>query len=324
MKVSNETKVGALTVVAVVMLILGYNYLKGNEIFSTTSTYYAVYDNVDGLTPSNAVVIQGYKVGQVKKVIYRPDKKLVVVLEVNSDLQISKKDSCKIVATDIFQNKAIELTTSHQGELAKSGDTLVAYLKPGIGDQISAVVGPMKAKTEKFILAIDSMIGNFSSQLSKGNSGDLKQSLVTLKSTLQSLNNTAAGMDRMLNSESSKFNQILAHVESITRKLHDNASTIDRIMKNTAKITDSLAAADLKTTVNNAKDAVKAVTVMLDKINRGEGSMGLLLSDNRLYDNLKSSSESLDKLLIDLKQNPKRYLHFSVFGRKEKAPKKTP
>jgi phospholipid/cholesterol/gamma-HCH transport system substrate-binding protein len=320
-KVTNETKVGALTVIAIVLLILGYNYLKGNEIFSSTNTYFAVYDNVDGLTPSNAVMMQGLKVGQVRKVTYRADKKLIVLIEINSDLKLTKQDTCKIVATDIFQNKAIELTTSHIGEPAQNGDTLVAYLKPGIGDQISAVVGPIKAKTEKFILAIDSMIGSFSSQLSTGNSGDLKASLLTLKSTLQALNNTAAGMDRMLNSDASKFNQILAHVEGITRKLHDNASTIDKVMKNMAKISDSLAGADLKTTVNNAKDAVKAVTVLLDKINKGEGSVGLLLNDNKLYDNLKSSGENLDKLLIDLKAHPKRYIHFSVFGKKDKATK---
>ncbi len=319
MKISNETKVGALTVIAVIMLILGYNYLKGNELFSTTNTYYAIYDNVDGLTPSNAVMLQGLKVGQVRKVTYRDDKKLVVVIEINSDLKIGKLDSFKIVAMDIFQNKAIEITTSHMGPPAVNGDTLIAYLKPGITDQISAVVGPIKAKTEKFILAIDSMIGGFSSQISSGNGGELKQSLLTLKNTLQALNNTASGMDHLLNSDASKFNQILAHVEGITRKLHDNANTLDKIMKNVAQITDSLAASDLKTTINNAKDAVKTVATLLEKINKGEGTMGLLINDTKLYDNLKASSESLDKLLIDLKAHPRRYIHFSVFGKKDKA-----
>lgn len=316
MKISNETKVGALTVIAIVMLILGYNYLKGNELFSSTNTYYAVYDNVDGLTPSNAVMVQGLKVGQVRKVSYRPDKKLVVMIEINSDLQLSKLDSCKIMSTDIFQNKAIEITTSHIGELAHNGDTLVAYLKPGISDQISAVVGPIKAKTEKFILAIDSMIGNFSNQISKTNGGELKQSLITLKNTLQSLNNTASGMDHMLNSDASKFNQILAHVEGITQKLHDNAGTLDKVMKNMAKITDSLAASDIKTTINNAKDAVKSVTILLDKINKGQGTIGLLVNDSTLYNNLKKSSEDLDNLILDVKAHPKRYIHFSLFGKK--------
>ncbi len=317
MKISNETKVGALTVIAIVMLFLGYNYLKGNELFSSTNTYYAIYDNIDGLTPSNAVMVQGFKVGQVRKVSYRPDKKLVVTIEINSDLTLSRLDSCKIVATDIFQNKAIELTTSHLGEPAQNGDTLVAYLKPGIGDQISAVFGPIKAKTEKFIIAIDSMIGSVSGAISGGGSGDLKQSLMALKKTLESLNHTAAGMDQMLNSDASKFNQILGHVEAITRKLHDNAGNLDKIMKNMALITDSLAASSLKTTINNAQEAVKSVTILLEKINKGEGTMGLLINDTKLYDNLKKSSESLDKLLVDLKEHPKRYIHFSVFGKKK-------
>jgi len=321
-KISNETKVGSLTVIAIVMLILGYNYLKGNELFSTTNTYFAIYDNVDGLTPSNAVMIQGLKVGQVRKVTYRPDKKLVVMIEINSDLQLNKLDSCKIVATDIFQNKAIEITTSHLGDIAQNGDTLVAYLKPGIADQISAVFGPIKAKTEKFILAIDSMIGSFTSEISPGNAGQLKQSLVTLKNTLLALNHTASGMDNMLNSDASKFNQILAHVEGITRKLHDNANTLEKVMKNMAKITDSLAASDLKTTIHNANDAVKSVTLLLDKINKGEGTIGLLVNDTKLYDNLRKSSENLDKLLVDLKEHPKRYVQISVFGKKEKKPAK--
>ncbi len=321
MKISNETKVGALTVIAVVMLILGYNYLKGNELFSSTHTYYAIYDNVDGLTPSNAVMVQGLKVGQVRKVSYRQDKKLVVMIEINSDLKLTRMDSCKIVPADIFQNKIIEITTSHIGDLAQNGDTLIAYLKPGITDQISAVVGPIKIKTEKFIVAIDSMIGNFSTQLSNANGGDLKQSLVTLKNTLKALSNTASGMDHLLNSDASKFNQILAHVEGITRKLHDNAGTLDKVMKNMAKITDSLAASDIKTTINNAKDAVKSVTILLDKINKGQGTMGLLINDTLLYNNLKKSSASLDSFLIDLKAHPKRYIYFTVFGKKEKKVK---
>jgi phospholipid/cholesterol/gamma-HCH transport system substrate-binding protein len=319
-KVSNETKVGALTAIAITLLILGYNFLKGNDLFSSTKTFCAVYNNVDGLTKSNAVVINGFKVGQV--LVVRPmnenDMRLYVEFEVRNDLKIAAFDSATIAASDLFGTKAIILSNCRQGGLAADGDTLFGYLKPSLTDAISNAMAPIKAKTEKLMGIIDSIAVSLKGSIGGKTSKDISASFEDIRQTLANLRSISSNLDKVVGSDASKLNQILANVASITKNLKDNNDVITKSLKNVKMMTDSLAASDLKTTINETKRAMTELNQVMHKINSGEGSIGLLINDKKLYDNLQKSSEDLDKLIIDLKQNPKRYVSFSIFGGKKK------
>ncbi len=322
MKISNETKVGSFTAIVITMLVLGYNFLKGNDVFSRTNFYYAIYDNVDGLTTSNAVKLNGLKVGQVKEVTIRPDFTLLVRFEIRADLPISKYDTANIVATDLFGTKALVLTNCRQQPLANENDTINGILKPGMMQALGDAMGPVKAKTTELLLVIDSVAKSLKETLgSKGNS-DLAASLADIRATIGNLKTMSGSLSSLVGEENSRLNQILGNVASISKNLKDNNEVLSKTMKNMKSITDSLAATDLKNTIAQTRNTLAGLNEVIKKINSGEGSLGLLVNDKKLYDNLQNTAADLDKLVIDLKANPKRYVHISVFGGKEKKSKK--
>lgn len=317
MKISNETKVGALTTVAITVLILGYNFLKGNDLFSSTSKYYAKYSHVDGLAVSNPVILNGVKVGQVKKLTFNEDQSLVVEIEVRSDLKLTLEDSAQILNDNLlFGTKAIVLTTSHRGKDASSGDTLRSFITPSLAEQVGGVMNPVKKKVNALVHLLDSMAEKLSAQLKSAGTSDLQKSMTDVKSAIQSFRNTIQGFDKLVNDDASKLNHILAHVESITLNLKKNSAQLEAIIKNSRQISDSLASSNLKSTVEQAQKSLAEVSMIMQKINQGQGSLGLLVNDKALYDNLRKSSEDLDKLIVDLKKNPHRYVHISLIGRK--------
>lgn len=320
-KVSNEAKVGALTALAITILLLGFNFLKGNDLFSSSRIFYAVYDDVDGLTKSNAVVINGYKVGQVTLVQMLPDKKLLVAFELKSDIHISKFDTSKIMANDLFNTKVIRLSNCNLQPEAQEHDTLVAFLQPGMGKMITDALSPLKAKIEKLIVVIDSAASGIKGSMTGANGDDLTKSINDLKQTLSNLKDMSASLSSLVGDEKSKFNQILSNVASITKNFKDNNDLLSKTLKNVKNITDSLAAADFKKTIEETKNVMAGLNATVKKINNGEGSLGLLINDKKLYDNLQKSTDDLDKLLIDMKASPSRYVHFSLFGKKEKKKK---
>lgn len=322
MKISNETKVGAFTAIVITMLVLGYNFLKGNDLFSRTNFYYAIYENVDGLTTSNAVKLNGLKVGQVKEVTIRPDFTLLVKFEIRADLPISKYDTASIVATDLFGTKSLVLTNCRQQPLAKENDTLNGWLKPGMMQALGDAMGPVKAKTTELLAVIDSIAKSLKGTLGSKGNNDLAASLADIRITIANLKTMSGSLNSLVGEENSRLNQILGNVASISKNLKDNNEVLSKTMKNMKVITDSLAATDLKNTIAQTRNTMAGLNEVIKKINSGEGSLGLLVNDKKLYDNLQNTAADLDKLVIDLKANPKRYMHISVFGGKEKKPKK--
>lgn len=321
MKISNETKIGILAAITITTLILGYNYLMGRSLFSSNHEFVAVYDNIDGLTPSNPVMLNGYKVGSVKSIKLRPDLKLIVTIEVDNNIPIAKNGIAKISNNDIFGGKAI-LIEIGSGDLAMSGDTLTSILELSLTKSVSNLLNPVRDKTEKLLASIDTLATNITKIFNPSTNNDIKRSFSDLSGIIANFKETSIKLDKLVGDQNARLNKIFEHVESITRNFRDNNAVLSDALKNIRNITDSLAASDLKTTVNNAKNAINQLNQVLEKINKGEGSLGLLINDKKLYENLQKSSDDLDKLLIDLKEHPKRYLSFSVFGGKDKTKKK--
>ncbi len=311
-KLSNEIKVGILVTIAIAALLWGLNYLKGQDIFASNNDYYAVYDNVNGLVATNAIILNGYKVGQVAGLKFLPDHsgRMLATFRVKSDVFIPKDATARIVSSDLFGSRAVEIVLGVSPDPAADGDTLIPDIQPTLGSQIL----PVKDKAEQLIVSIDSLSVAIREILNPQTRKNLTEAIEGLHKTVANLEHASGSIDHLVSSDQSKLNRILANVESISMNLKNNNEKIARILKNLSQLSDTLVRAQVASAVNNANKALAEAAAVIAKINKGQGSLGLLLNNDSLYKNLNNSAADLDKLLIDLKANPKRYVSISVFG----------
>lgn len=305
---SKEVKVGLTVVLALVALIWGLNYLKGTDLFTSTNNYYAVYSNVGGLVKSNPVVLNGFKIGQVDKIEFMEDKsgRMVVTLLVNDDVFIPKAAIANISSSDLLGGKAIEIIYTDDKTPSRNNDTLKSSIDGSLTEQIK----PFKDKAESLVVSLDSLSHALSLTLNDGARGSLQR-------TIANLEKASTGFNDLVSNQQSKLRLMLNNVEQISYGIKNNMDEFDQIIKNFATMSDTLAKANLASTLANANKALAETNQIMAKINKGEGSLGLLLNNDSLYNNLNSTAANLDKLLIDFKANPKRYVHFSVFGKKQ-------
>lgn len=313
MKLSNEAKIGILLTATLALFIWGLNYLKGRDLFTSRVRYFAVYDQVDGLVSSNPVFMNGFRIGIVNDISFSDDKsgRLVATLLIDKDVYISRNSVARIFSTDLIGTKAMRIDLGNSTEQLQNGDTLTSGVESSFAQQFGQEVGPIKDKTERLIVSIDSLTSHMRKALNEENRSKLTGSLSHLESSL-------AGLDRMINNEQSKFNKMIGNASAIVENINTHEAEISSILSNINQLSDTLAAIGFKETVASAGHAIDQLNLVLDRINKGEGTLGQLVGNDSLYQNLESSANNLDSLLIDLKAHPKRYLHFSVFGRKEK------
>lgn len=313
MKLSNEAKIGILLTATLALFIWGLNYLKGRDLFTSRVRYFAVYDQVDGLVSSNPVFMNGFRIGIVNDISFSDDKsgRLVATLLIDKDVYISRNSVARIFSTDLIGTKAMRIDLGNSTEQLQNGDTLTSGVESSFAQQFGQEVGPIKDKTERLIVSIDSLTSHMRKALNEENRSKLTGSLSHLESSL-------AGLDRMINNEQSKFNKMIGNASAIVENINTHEAEISSILSNINQLSDTLAAIGFKETVASAGHAIDQLNLVLDRINKGKGTLGQLVGNDSLYQNLESSANNLDSLLIDLKAHPKRYLHFSVFGRKEK------
>jgi phospholipid/cholesterol/gamma-HCH transport system substrate-binding protein len=312
-KFSNEAKVGILVTVALAALLWGLNYLKGKDVFTSRNTYYAVYDNVDGLVKSNPVFMNGFRIGIVNAIDFMPDKsgKLLVTLKIDRHVFVSKDAIAKIFNSDLIGTKAMRIDLGASLTPANDDDTLFSELESGLAQQLGKQVGPIKDKTEHLIVSLDSVVQMMHVMFDPATQNNLK-------SGIGHLNNSLASIDHMVSDDNGKLQLMISNINSITGNLKSNQQQINNILNNISKVSDSLAAANFAETIRKADEVLAQSQEMLTKINQGKGSLGKMVNDQQLYDNLTATSHDLDELMKDLKANPKRYVHFSVFGKKSK------
>ncbi len=314
MTVSNETKVGALAAVAITALVLGYSFLKGNKLFQEEQVYYAIYDKVQGLTSSNHVQINGLKVGRVKNMKLMRDNKegVVVSFYLEKDIKIPKNTVAEIISSDLLGEKAIRLKLGDSKKLAKTGDTLVTAVQPDLSESVRQEVLPVKLKAEQLLSSLDSVATIVQYLLDKKTRNNIRRSLSDVQHAVDNFNRTSVRLDTMVREESKRLKKIFKNVASITNNLKKNNKKVNRLLSNLSQVSDSLKRANIKSTINNAESAISDFATTMDKINKGKGSLGKLTQDEELYNNLNKSARSLDELLNDLKQNPDRYVNFSI------------
>lgn len=314
-RIRTEVKVGVIALITIGAFIWGYYFLKGKDLFKSEDIYYAVYPNVNGLAESSPVIINGMKVGLVRDVRFVNDtnRSIFVTFSLPMGHKVPLMTVAEIYSLDLMGSKGIRLILYDTNAYHSPGDTLLMGLEQDLKEQVSAQVLPLKLKAEELLKSIDSVMIVIQYILNENARDNLAKTFTSIKKTIQNLEHASIALDTLMQNEKSKLSRIFSNIESISANLRNNNDQLSKAISNFADISDSLAQSDLKNTIYNANKALTDANVILDKIKRGEGTMGMLLNNDSLYNNLERASLNLDKLLQDMRENPKRYLHFSIF-----------
>jgi phospholipid/cholesterol/gamma-HCH transport system substrate-binding protein len=326
MKLGKEIRTGLYFLLVIALFIYGYNLLKGRNMFSRYVEFYAEYENVDGLLQSNPVVVNGFAIGQVEKIMMKNDNSGKVVVKMvtrASEFDIPKNSIARIISSDLLGSKAIEIIASKETEYIDNGDTLKSEIQASLTDEVNRQVLPLKNKAEDLISSIDSLVSSLRAivKTDEAASKEVSSTFQSIGNSVKSLEKTTKEVEILVTEQRKKLSKIIENVESISSNFEKNNESLSKIMKNMESITDSLVKANVTETVNNASKAMSEASEIMDKINKGEGSIGLLINDDKLYKDLDESAVALEKLLTDMRLNPKRYVQFSVFGGKDKSSK---
>ncbi|MGA2405566.1 MAG: MlaD family protein [Bacteroidales bacterium] len=310
-KISNEVKVGATALLTIVVFVWLFNFLKGKDFLKSTAIYYSVYDKVGGLAESSPVEINGYKVGVVRSVdfIDAESGRLLVVFSVNKNFKLPKNTVAEIVPISLLGGMKVQFVYGKGPGTYSEDDTIPGRLAESLVDKVETEFLPVKEKISNLIVVLDSVISSVNEVLN----ADFKKEL---SGTLANLNSTTASLDKILSSKEKELKATIDNVNKFTQMLSDNSGKMNKTFNNLESITDTIAAADVYKSVSNLKTSLEKASLLMDNMNKGKGSAGQFLTNDTLYTNLTSSLESLNLLLKDMKTNPKRYVHFSIFGKK--------
>jgi len=307
--IRKEFKIGLLITASLAALLWGLNYLKGKDVFTSRNKYYALYDQVDGLVKSNPVFMNGFRIGIVNDITFSDDRsgRLLVTLLIDRDVFVPSNSVARIYSVDLIGTKALKIEPGLSTSPINEGDTLKAELEIGIAGQVA----PIKDKTERLIESMDSLARSINRVLDQ-------QARQQLSSGLEHLEHILQEADELISDPKSDLNRTLSNTEAMTAGLREGNDDLQKILHNLASVTDTLAASGIGATIENLDSTLTETRILLKMIREGEGSLGRIVNDDSLYNNLNSASRNLELLLNDMKQNPRRYLHFSVFSRKEK------
>lgn len=318
MKISREFYIGVLVVVSIAVLYMGVNYLKGVNLFLKQQKFYAVYENAAGLTASNPVILNGFKIGIVSDVHMHEDGSGRIVAEVvlnDSKLKIPNDTKLEIFDADLFGGKAIQIVLGKSTQLAENKDTLTSGISLGLTESIKQEIEPLKQKTSQLFSGVDSVITNLNNVLGGAQTRELGDIFVSLKNTMENLEGTSSKLNGVIDANTDNLTKIFDHVEAITSNLESNNEMLTKAIKNAAMITDSLAALNLSSTLARVDHALLDFNRLMTDVNEGNGTLGKLIHTDSLHTELVTASHSLDLLLNDMRIHPKRYLSFSLINR---------
>lgn len=308
MKISREVKTAILVILGIVFFIFGFSYLKGNNLLNSTRTFYVEYDNVEGLAPSTPVTINGFNIGKVKSIRLKDDgsTKLLVSFVIESDFQFSKNSVAQLYEAGFISGKSIAIIPAFDNaESAIDQDYLTGTIKGGLTDLVQQKLSPLQEKVESAMVSADSLLTNLNAVFDSETKENLKSSIASLSQSMSSFKNSSQKINRLLADNTSKIDKTLSKMEYTSGNL--------------SNLSDSLQAANIAQTIRELQSTFKKLDGVLAGIDNGEGSIGKLLKDEKLYDNLEGASKQMEALLEDMKLNPKRYVHFSLFGKKAKV-----
>ena len=310
MRVSRELKTGLVAVTVIALFIWGYNYLKGLNIFDgPLKTFKTEYANVQGLNTASVVTINGVDVGKVVDIEFNknPNKRgwLVVEFSVENDFEFSKNSIAKIYSASLMGGKSLAIIPSYEGETAKPGDFLKGEIESDIFSTVTEKLNPLQAKVENVIVRADSLMMGLNDIFNENSRKNLRSSIAQLNSTITNFKEISSSVNEMVKKNDAKLEQTLSNAEKMT--------------DNFAQLSDTLNNANIGETVKKLEKTVSSLNGILSNMESGEGTLGKLLHDEGMYTNLTNASKEMEELLREMKLHPKRFVHFSLFGKKDKG-----
>lgn len=319
MSISKEAKIGLIITSGIVLMVWGLNYLKGKDFFTSQSMVYTVYDRVDGLSASNPIMVNGLKIGSVTKLTLLPDQsgKILVTMHISSRVAVPRNSVAEIFSTDLLGSKAIRLNYGNSPDAIQDGDTLQSVMQKSLTEEVNAQVAPIRQRAESILASMDSVLLIVRSVFNESSKEGLQRSFASITASLYSIERITSTMDKEL-ARQGKLGTIFDNLESITTNLRSNNQQLSNAINNFSAISDTLARANLSATMDHTLKTLEQTSAVMERVNRGEGTLGQLATNDSLYVNLNNTAKNLDLLLTDLKANPGRYVQISVFGRKNK------
>ncbi|WP_195909836.1 MlaD family protein [Bacteroidetes bacterium endosymbiont of Geopemphigus sp.] len=305
MKYGKQIKAALIAIAAIVSFIGLVNFLKGNDFFQKGRRFYAIYEDVSGLEPSRPVLVNGLKVGKVESIAFHSDKsgKLVVGFRIWSDFEFSKKSTVVITESGLVDGPQLNLLMSNEGKIAIDQDTLSSAVKPSQIAALTNSIDPIKIKLQKTLDNMDRMLLSLNVILNEENASGIKKMIKGLNSALASVKSGADAAVLMVGSNQSTLNHSLEGIG-------DAAETYKKLAMRIEKI-------PIQETFQHLESSLESLSQLIDGINKGHGTLGKLAGNDQLYNQLNGLSKELELLTRDFRLHPKRYVHFSVFGKKE-------
>ena len=306
LKFSKEIKAVLIILSGIFLFLLGYNFLNSTSLFKKENTLFALYENVEGLQVGTKVTVNGLSVGKVADIDFLPGtNKILVSFTIRNDVVFSKNSVAELYEAGLIGGKSIAIHPVYDNYLKfKSGDTLKSSVKPGLTDVVNQQIAPLQQKLEKVLSNADSLFSGVNNVLNTRGKNNLSTTLENLSSAVKNSDEFISRLNSISKNQNKNINRTIENLSMITESLN--------------KISDSLSKSSLKQTIYNFEKLSSNFNQVLKEIQNGNGTINKLIYQDSLYQNLKNSSKAIEILLKDLKSNPKRYVHFSLFGKREK------
>lgn len=319
MKINNETKTGILVVVAIALLVLGFNFLKGKNVFQAENKLYAVYSDVQGLAKSNPVIINGLRVGRVENLDGGKNLKSILVTIVLFKPVNIPKNSLAIINPTLLGSPSLEIQLGNDTRYLSTGDTLITTASGGAFDEALKLINPVLYEVKNAVRSLDSVLHMITNVIDVKTKNNLQDIVANLSTVTQSFAVSAVSLEVMMDAQHGALSKSLDNVEIFTANLNANNEKLNSIITNAQKASKSFASIELQSTIDSLNVAVNNFKDGSAKINSKEGSLGLLLNDKELYNNLESTANKINILLDDIRVHPRRYVNISIFGKKDKG-----
>ena len=304
MKINNEFKTGVLVILGIGLFVFGFSYLKSNDIFVSDRTFYAVYSDVEGVVNGTPVTVNGLPVGNIQNISFFEGNSLLVKFRVENDIEFSINSIAQIYETGLIGGKALAIIPSKdKSRAAVSNDTLKSAIAPGLTDLVNKKITNLQDKIESMVMSADSVLYKINRVFDDSTRSNLRKSVSDFNLTIGELKETSSMIKTIVQSNKSSVDVTISNVSKISNDL--------------SKISSSLNNGSLDSTLTNFKKSSEDLSIILKDMNRGEGTISKLITNDSLFNNLNNASKSIDLLLEDIRLNPKRYIHFSVFGKKK-------
>ncbi|MEA3449156.1 MAG: MlaD family protein [Bacteroidota bacterium] len=306
---------GVLIVIILATSYWGFNYLKNKDLFNKQRTYFVLYDRVEGLNVSSAVTMNGYQIGQVDNItmLTKQNNQLLVSIITDNKYAIPDSSIARIYSMDLMGTKGIEIVLSNSNTYHEDSDTLIGTTEQSLKEQVSMQMMPIRNQAEDLMKEMQTAIEVVRYIFNEETQRNLKNSFSSIKRTVSYLETSSQNLDSLMTDERTRIASILTNIDNITSTINNNNEAISNTIKNISDLSDSLKSAQLTQTLNQANKAINDVVVITNKINQGEGSLGLLVNNDSLYYELESASTNLNRLVQDMRINPKRYIDLRLF-----------